>query len=160
MRVSAGTRLVWFAGAVVGLASRLELAAQGTASTAIPAWAQSRFDETALRRGVSRSHAVQPDVLTGDFDGDGKTDVAVLVELTKSHKRGIFIVHAGKPMVSVVGAGIETGNGGDDFSWMTSWSVVKQSKGKGASLLVERAESGGGLIEYSAGRFRWKQHGD
>lgn len=58
-----------------------------------------------------------------DFDGDGRTDYAVLVKETISGKRGIAIVHRGSQWVHVLGAGKAIGNGGDDFDWMDAWRV-------------------------------------
>lgn len=100
-----------------------------------------------------------PTQLTGDFDGDGKQDVALLVSSTKTQKRGVLIVHGGRKAAALAGAGIDFGNGGDDFEWADQWSINKR-KGKPDAVLVVRSESGGGLIEFVNGKYRWRQHGD
>ena len=110
-------------------------------------------------RGLVLADWIKPARLAGDFDGDGKTDVALLVANAKSKKRGVLIVHGGRRAAAVAGAGINFGNGGDDFEWANHWTVAKR-KGKPDALLVEREESGGGLVEFVAGKYRWRQHGD
>jgi FG-GAP repeat len=61
---------------------------------------------------------MNPSYLEGDFNGDGKTDVAVSNKERASGKLGIVIVHGATGKVPILGAGI--GNGGDDFEWMDS----------------------------------------
>lgn len=110
-------------------------------------------------RGLTAANWMNPARLIGDFDGDGKSDIALLVASTKSKKLGLVIVHGGRTTTAVIGAGVNFGNGGDDFEWANRWVVVKR-KGKFDALLVERAESGGGLVAYAGGKYRWRQQGD
>jgi predicted lipoprotein with Yx(FWY)xxD motif len=51
----------------------------------------------------------------GDFNGDGKTDIAVLVKQCSTGKLGIAIIHGETDKVAILGAGTAIGNGGDDF---------------------------------------------
>jgi hypothetical protein len=51
-------------------------------------------------------------------------DVAVLVKERSTGKLGIAIVHSPTGKVTILGAGIDIGNGGDDFEWMDSWQVT------------------------------------
>jgi hypothetical protein len=76
--------------------------------------------------------------LVGDFNGDGQKDTAILV-VNKEGKKGIKITFGGSGKVIILGAGhtqggtltskdasgttTSNGNGGDDFSWMTNWSI-------------------------------------
>ncbi len=66
---------------------------------------------------------LNPYYLQADFNGDGQTDVAVLVEEKSTNRRGILIAHIGTDQYFVLGAGSSIGNGGDDFSWMDAWRV-------------------------------------
>jgi hypothetical protein len=116
------------------------------------------------------SFHLSPFYLEGDFNGDGKRDTAVLVRERKTGKIGIAIVHSGRNDVFIVGAGKTTGNGGDNFDWMDSWSVYakKDARGgagkgprlKGDGLLVERTESASGLIYWNGAKYVWRQMGD
>jgi hypothetical protein len=138
-----------------------------------PRAAEAAFTAAARERGLVASNWMTPARHTGDFDGDGKPDMAALVTHTRSKKRGILIIHgvdtapaAGAGAVAgthtravLVGAGVNFGNGGDDFEWANKWTVQKR-KGKTDALLVEREESGGGVIEFVNGKYRWRQHGD
>lgn len=126
----------------------------------MPSWAASSFTAIAKARGLSPAAWVSPHQLAGDFDGDGTPDVAVLVEHTRTHKRGIVIVHGGKRRAMLAGAGVEFGNGGDDFAWMDQWRVTRAKGAKADALVVERAESGGGRIVLINGVYRWRQMGD
>lgn len=110
-------------------------------------------------KSLATANWITPAQLTGDFDGDGKQDVALLVSSTKTKKRGVLIVHGGRTAAALAGAGVDFGNGGDDFEWADQWSINKR-RGKPDAVLVARSESGGGLIEFVAGRYRWRQHGD
>jgi hypothetical protein len=106
------------------------------------------------------------------FNGDGKPDVAVLVKNKRSGQLGIAFCHGGKREVFIVGAGKPLGNGGDNFDWIDTWLVQsKRSASKTATatehakpsceaVLVEKSESGGGLIYWDGKKYRWKQQGD
>jgi len=61
---------------------------------------------------------LNPFYLHGDFNGDGRTDVAVLVKNKESGKIGVAILHSGARSAIILGAGRDFGNGGDDFRWM------------------------------------------
>src|SRR5882672_8641028 len=72
------------------------------------------------------SFRISPSYLEGDFNGDGKMDIAVLVKERSTGKLGIAIVHGTTEKVTILGAGIGIGNGGDDFEWMDSWQVYSK----------------------------------
>jgi hypothetical protein len=79
------------------------------------------------------SFRINPSYLAGDFNGDGKMDVAVLVKERSTGKLGIAIVHGTTGKVTILGAGIGIGNGGDDFEWMDSWQVYFKTRAAHAS---------------------------
>jgi hypothetical protein len=65
-----------------------------------------------------------PPYLDGDFDGDGVSDAAVLVENRKTGKTGVAIVHRGTRRVTILAAG--SGSAGpDDLSWIDRWDVFQ-----------------------------------
>jgi hypothetical protein len=118
------------------------------------------------------SFRINPSYLEGDFNGDGKIDVAALVEERSTRKVGIAIVHGTSGKVTIVGAGIGIGNGGDDFKWMDSWKVYSKKRGAHAAgetgvprlrsdaLLVEKSEAASALICWNGKRYVWSQQDD
>jgi hypothetical protein len=71
--------------------------------------------DAAAKRYAIVSH-LNPFYIHGDFNGDGRIDIAVLVKDRDSGKTGIAVVHAGAKSAIILGAGRKFGNGGDDFS--------------------------------------------
>ena len=134
-----------------------------------PQWAVEAFVRSGIElpsaasdsRLVAAAH-VNPCVLFGDFDGDGRTDVASLVRERTSGKVGIAVaIQGGK--VHVLGAGNELGNGGDDFGWLDHWYTftkgpVERGAGDGApptlrgdAIHVEKSESASANTEARLG---------
>jgi hypothetical protein len=115
---------------------------------------------------------INPSYLEGDFNGDGKMDVALLVTERSTGKLGIAIVHGTTGKVTILGAGIGVGNGGDDFEWMDSWQVYSKTRAahasdetsaprlRGDALLVEKSEAASALIYWNGKRYVWSQQGD
>src|SRR5262245_25362173 len=118
------------------------------------------------------SSRIKPSYLEGDFNGDGRMDVAVLVKERSSGKIGIAIVPGTTEKVPILGAGIGIGNGGDDFEWMDSWHVYSKTRAahaagetsgphlRGDALLVEKSEAASALIYWNGKRYVWSQRGD
>ena len=99
-------------------------------------------------------------------------DVAVLVKERSTGKPGIVIVHGTTGKVTILGAGIGIGNGGDDFEWMDSWQVYSKTRAahasgetgvprlRGDALLVEKSEAASAMIYWNGKRYVWSQRGD
>jgi hypothetical protein len=106
-----------------------------------------------------------------DFNGDDKTDVAVFVKERSSGKLGIATVHGTTGKVTILGARIGIGNGGDDFEWMDFWRVYSKTRAaqtagetsvphlRGDALLVEKSEAASALIYWNGKRYVWSQQG-
>jgi hypothetical protein len=112
---------------------------------------------------------MRPSYLRGNFDGDGKIDVAVLVKKRSMGKIGIAITNGATDKVTIFGAGTAIGNGGDDFEWMDSWEIYSKDrmasgtsvpKRRGDALLVSKSEAASALIYWNGKRYVWRQQGD
>ena len=133
----------------------------------LPPWASSMLEKESFASTYALTTRINPYFLLGDFNGDGRLDVAVLIEHKRTMQQGIAILHAGSMTPIVVGAGREIGNGGDDFSWLDAWGVeARDTRGKiapalrGDALLVQKLESASGLIYWDGRTYQWRQQGD
>jgi hypothetical protein len=125
-----------------------------------------------LGRDYNVSFQVKPFYLSGDFNGDGKADIAVLVKQRSTGKLGIAIIYSAADKIAILGAGTAIGNGGDDFGWMDSWKVYSKDRGtqeagetsvphlRGDALLVSKSEAASALIYWNGKRYAWLQQGD
>jgi hypothetical protein len=133
----------------------------------LPPWAGTILGEQRFASTYALTTRINPYFLQGDFNGDDRLDIAVLIEHKRTAQHGIAIVHAGSMSPIVVGAGREIGNGGTDFSWLDAWSVeARDTRGKSApalrgdALLVQKLESASGLIYWDGRTYQWRQQGD
>ena len=139
----------------------LSTAADIRAQSPVPEWARARWETLAKARSLQLSSHIKTNTLAADFDGDGKPDIALLIENRKTHKIGIAFIHHTTALPFVVGAGTELGNGGDNFDWADSWKVQPRTKTRPTdAVLIERESSASGLIYFANGKYRWKQQGD
>jgi photosystem II stability/assembly factor-like uncharacterized protein len=116
------------------------------------------------------SAPLNPYYLNGDFNGDCNLDLAVLVRQRGTRKLGIAILRAGSSQIYVLGAGTPFGQGGDDFSWMDTWSIhykssnVAQGAGQGPpptlrgdAIYVAKGGGMSAIIYWTGSGFRWYQ---
>lgn len=135
--------------------------AAARAQTPVPDWARARWEALAKARSLQLSAHVKVQSLSGDFDGDGKVDIAMLVEHRTTHKTGIVFIHHTAALPRLIGAGTDFGNGGDTFDWMDSWKVQPRTKTRPVdAVVIERESSARALIYYANGKYHWKQLGD
>src|SRR6058998_2543757 len=99
----------------------------------IPESVQTAITNGALGKKYEVSFHLSPFYLRGDFNGDGKIDVAALVKQRSTGKLGIAIIHGATNKVTILGAGTAIGNGGDDFEWMDSWHVYSKERARHAA---------------------------
>ena len=134
----------------------LRLAVFGPAIT-VEAWAMKAFNEK-LRTRYEVVQKPEPSFYVGDFNGDGTSDVALLIEEKTTTKVGIAIIEGKEKKIKIVGAGKSFGNGGDDFSWIDVWSV--RHTGKVDRLYVAKSEAASAVIYWDGSKYRWQQEGD
>ena len=123
----------------------------------LPSWAIRVFNEK-LIAGYELVQKMEPSFFTGDFNGDGRSDVALLIKERTTGKVGIAILESGKNQFKILGAGRSFGNGGDDFRWMDVWSM--RHSGKVDQLYVEKRETASAVIYWDGSKYRWQQEGD
>jgi len=135
----------------------------------IPEVINRAFTNGSLAKTYELSHRMTPFYLRGDFNRDGKIDVAVLVKERSTGKIGIAIINGATDEVTVLGAGTAIGNGGDDFEWMDSWEMYSKDrvsngtgirKLRGDALLVSKSEAASALIYWNGKHYAWLQQGD
>lgn len=136
----------------------------------LPFWATQSWKALSAQSDLSISKRLNPNVWRGDFDGDGRADLVVFVEGVSSKKQGVVFLLQGKwPLL--LGAGIDFGNGGDDFMWLDFWHVEdrgtkhgnhqrKSVTLKADGLMVGRESSSSALSYMRNGILQWHQYGD
>ena len=136
----------------------------------LPAWAAKPWAAASAANHIEISNAINPFYQRGDFDGDGKADLAILVRDKATGKIGILMLHrAGRPVL--LGAGRAFGNGGDDFAWIDRWSVDDcgsnprrgsgpSARGPADALWVAKEGAASALICFRNHRYVWRQQGD
>jgi hypothetical protein len=141
-------------------------------SSSLPPGVVRALEADAGAKRYALTAHLNPFYLHGGFNGDGRTDTAVLVRNKESDKIGIAILHSGAKLAIILGAGRKFGNGGDDFKWMDAWhlyprALVERGAGGGApptfrgdALMVIKTESASGLIYWNGKRYAWYQQGD
>jgi hypothetical protein len=122
-----------------------------------PAWSVKAFNEK-LGTRYELVQKLQPSFYVGDFNGDGTSDVALLIKERTTAKVGIAIVKGGEGKIKIVGAGKSFGNGGDDFSWMDAWSI--RHTGNLDRLHFAKSEAASAEIYWDGSRYKWQQEGD
>lgn len=141
-------------------------------SSSLPPPVLKALENDASAKRYALTAHLNPFYLHGDFNGDGRTDTAVLVRNSGTGKIGIAILHAGAKSIIMLGAGRKFGNGGDDFRWMDAWHLYPKApvqrgadetappRLRGDALMVIKTESASGLIFWNGKGYGWYQQGD
>jgi hypothetical protein len=124
------------------------------------------------------SRHLSPNYVEGDFDGDGKSDVAILIRRKADDKFGMAILLRAQAKsgakATILGAGSSFGTSGTDFRRMDAWSVQSQEsfppkirsawkgpqpKTKRDGLILQKRGSAEALVTYDGAKFVWTPYG-
>jgi hypothetical protein len=137
----------------------------------IPSFVRKAFHAKKLDTKYQISFHLNHYYQCGDFDGDRKLDVAILVKEKSTGKIGIAIYNSSKRDFFILGAG-NLFNGDDDFDWMDAWQPYPKGRvgpgvGEGPppqligdAILAEKTEAASGLIYWNGINYKWYQQGD
>ena len=137
----------------------------------LPQWAASVLGDKTFKASYALSAHLNPYYVQGDFNGDARLDLAVLIVERGTGQHGIAMLHAGATHAIIIGAGQAVGNSGKDLNWLDSWSIYSKDTPtraaahkpplmKGDALFVQKLEAASGLIYWNGARYRWYQQGD
>lgn len=123
------------------------------------------------------SRHLSPNYVEGDFDGDGKSDLAILIRRKADDKFGMAILlRAGAKTgakATILGAGTRFGTG-TDLRRIDAWSVMSQEsfppkilsawsgpqpKSQRDGLALQKRGSTEGLVTYDGAKFVWTPNG-
>jgi hypothetical protein len=137
----------------------------------IPRWVRNEFSSRHFDERYSILFRLYPHALRGDFNGDGRRDVAIQIEERSSGRLGIAIFHAKKPQelnapVTILGAGKAVGKAGADFKWVEVWSVIRPGSSAapqkpglpemgGDALRIGKRGGTSGLIYRDGKKYSW-----
>lgn len=137
----------------------------------LPEWAATKWQRWPQSKQLNLLARVNPFVWRGDFNGDQRSDLAVLVKHGVSGKEGIVVLFRGNSLPVLVGAGEALGDAGDDFSWVDFWYVEDRGayqksyyqrslRLRADALSLVKEASSSGLVYFQHGKAKWLQQGD
>lgn len=105
----------------------------------LPGWAEEAVLAQQLHQKYSMGTWMSPNLLVGDFDGDGLEDVAFLISHVASAEKGVLILHqdAGNTY-NVLRAGTAF-EGMQDMDWIEVFEVVEAGQTVAPTLLDEES---------------------
>lgn len=145
---------------------------EGARRANIPSLLHRVFREQQLEADYDFSFRINPCYLRGDFNGDGRLDLAVLIRQRSSDKGGIAIVHGGSDRVFVLAAGNAMRGNWDDMRSLDVWGVYRRgtvSGGvgggeppvlKGEAILMGKSEASSLLVFWTGTAYDWYSQGD
>ena len=136
----------------------------------VPKWVRNEFTAKNLDQLYTFTFSRHPAYLKGDFNGDGRKDIAIQIQDKKSAKSGIAIFHAKRPQaigtpVTILGAGKSLGKVGDSFQQMDMWELLKRRDVPGTAdmrirdgdaIKLAKRDSVGGFIYWNGKQYAWK----
>ena len=138
----------------------------------LPVWVCASANEKKLDATYSVYERMNPFFLSGDFDGDGKTDIALWVTNNRTKQLGVIILHRGSGAVFFLGAG-NKGDRGADWRGLDQWTLYPKAPLershhepsppphlKGDALWFAKSESASFFVYWDGHRYRYYQESD
>ena len=113
--------------------------------SSLPPEVRDAFQKSTHSKRYQLSAHINPFYLHGDFNGDGRSDTALLIKERSSGKNGIAIYHGKSNRRGPVGKGADG---------------KAPPKLRGDALMVIKTESASALIYWNGTRYAWYQQGD
>jgi hypothetical protein len=142
----------------------------------LPEWAEQRL--SAHETVFQINNSFNPIFYEADFDGDGKSDIAIAVKNKLRNDISGIVFYLKSDTYFLAGAGNGFGNAGGDFSWVNEWKIFDTQKtyqitfkengdidGEEEVLLenpaisIRQSEGSGGLIYFNGEKFIWVHQG-
>ena len=137
----------------------------------IPRWAVKEFNNRGLDEKYIITYQLYPSFLQGDFNGDKRKDVAILVAEQSTNKLGIAIIHGKHPQalryqINIIGAGESLGDIGDNFKWVDIWNKFKSNSRElnnvrlpavhGDVINLQEKDKRNGIIFWDGRDYNWR----
>jgi hypothetical protein len=136
----------------------------------LPEWVCETAYHLKLHDRYAPDTSINPFFLSGDFNNDGRSDAAIWVTQKKDGKRGIVILHQGNRRPTVIGAGVNFRDRGDDYAGLDVWSLIPKGKVlnsswedhrkvalRGDALVIGKSESSSVAIYWDGKRYAFYQ---
>lgn len=104
----------------------------------LPVWACDAAFEAKLHRRFAVYSQINPFFLNADFNGDGKSDVAVWVTDRRTKKLGIAILHRDIKEPVLLAAGRAWEERGDNFIGLDMWTIIPTGETLGSNYEDEK----------------------
>lgn len=138
----------------------------------IPKWVRDTYFAEHLDNRYTIIYRLYPTFLKGDFNADGRRDIAIQVREIRSGKIGIAVFHGKRPQalavhVAILGAGSDVGGAGTDLKWANIWRTATSpgvapppSKSAAApthatALRLEKRNGMKGIIYWTGKKYEW-----
>ena len=135
----------------------------------LPGWACEDTYKRKLQQTYVPYTGINPFFISGDFDSNGRSDIAIWVTDRKKKKRGILFLMQGRTEYFVAGAGRDAQERGNDYTYVDAWSLISKGEllesthedGKvqllGDAIVAEKTESAAFAIYWDGKGFKFYQ---
>lgn len=135
----------------------------------LPRWARTAFISQKLDSRYVITLRRYPHILKGDFNGDGRRDVALQIEEINGGREGIAIFHGPRPQaegthVVIIGAGMPSGEFPENLRSFPRWTLLSKENierdhgpvdSKGDVIRLQTADSLSAFVYWDGKKYQW-----